>query len=68
MMVSSDKSSVIKDVSIGGRQGEGIEGVLGGFSGELEGSGFVIGGLGSGRWIDELLLPCNFVRSGRKRC
>ena len=39
MMVSSDKSSVIKDVLIGGRQGEGIEEVLGEVSGELEGSG-----------------------------
>lgn len=48
MMVSSDKSSVIKDVSIGGRQGEGIEGVLGGFSGELEGSG--VCDRGSGVW------------------
>ena len=48
MMVSCDKSPVIKNVSIGGRQGEGIEGVLGGFSGELEGSG--VCARGSGVW------------------
>jgi hypothetical protein len=55
MMVSSDKSSVIKDVLIGGRQGEGIEEVLGEVSGELEGSGVCAeesGGCarGSGVW------------------
>jgi len=38
----------MEDESIGGRQGEGIEGVLGEVSGELEGSG--VCARGSGVW------------------
>jgi hypothetical protein len=50
MIVSSDKKSVMKYVSMGGRQGEGMEEILGEVSGELEVSRRFSGGSGWSGW------------------